>query len=230
VVDDVDAAMSEMARVLCPGGRLVVVSFRAEHFDRFHLNSYFPTLAGIDRARFPDPAALSAAIGEAGFHDVAERGLHQQVTLAPEAVLERVRGRYISTLHLLDEREYQDGLARLEHDAGANSRSLPTCSSITTVRASAATGGRAPCSGRGDHTPRALGNLRHRRWSGRGNGRNSAPVRSRQQGIEIQRGQSAAMPPRRLRRRRSRDGGRSGRLAQDALRDPAHRHHPPGSQ
>ena len=74
-----------------------------KHFDRFHLNPYFPTLAGIDRARFPEPAALSAAIGGAGFHDVAERGLHQQVTLAPEAVLERVRGRYISTLHLLDE-------------------------------------------------------------------------------------------------------------------------------
>jgi SAM-dependent methyltransferase len=116
LVDDVDAALSDMARVLCPGGRLVVVSFRTEHFDRFHLNPYFPTLAGIDRARFPDPAALSAAIAEAGFHDVAERGLHQQVMLAPEAVLERVRGRYISTLHLLDEREYQGGLARLEHD------------------------------------------------------------------------------------------------------------------
>jgi ubiquinone/menaquinone biosynthesis C-methylase UbiE len=116
VVDDLAAALSEMARVLCPGGRLVVVSFRTEHFDRFHLNPYFPTLAGVDRARFPDPAALSAAIAGAGFHGVAERGLHQQVALAPQTVLERVRGRYISTLHLLGERDYQDGLARLEHD------------------------------------------------------------------------------------------------------------------
>ncbi|HZI36259.1 MAG TPA: methyltransferase domain-containing protein [Gaiellales bacterium] len=124
VVDDIGAALSEMARVLCPGGRLVVVSFRREHFDRFHLNPYFPSLADIDRARFPDPAALSAAIGEAGFQDVAERGLHQQVTLAPEAVLERVRGRYISTLHLLDEREYRDGLARLEHDLAGRDQPL----------------------------------------------------------------------------------------------------------
>ncbi|HEV8450000.1 MAG TPA: methyltransferase domain-containing protein [Gaiellales bacterium] len=124
LVDDIGAALSEMARVLSPGGRLVVVSFRAEHFDRFHLNLYFPTLAGIDRARFPDPAALSAAIGAAGFHDVAERALHQQVTLAPEAVLERVRGRYISTLHLLDEQDYRVGLARLEQDLAGRERPL----------------------------------------------------------------------------------------------------------
>jgi SAM-dependent methyltransferase len=124
LVDDAGAALSEMARVLCPVGRLVVVSFRREHFDRFHLNPYFPTLAGIDRARFPDPAALSSAIGAAGFHDVAECCLHQQVALEPEAVLERVRGRYISTLHLLDEREYRDGLARLERDLAGREQPL----------------------------------------------------------------------------------------------------------
>ncbi len=124
LVDDVGAALAEIARVLGTGGRLVVGSFRPEHLDRFHLNPYFPTLAGIDRARFPDPAPLSAAIAEAGFHDVAERGLHQQVELAPEAVLERVRGRYISTLHLLDKREYEDGLTRLEHDLAGREQPL----------------------------------------------------------------------------------------------------------
>ena len=34
----------------------------------------------------------------------------------PNHVLERVRGRYISTLHLLDPAEYAAGLARLERD------------------------------------------------------------------------------------------------------------------
>jgi len=67
---------------------------------------------------------VAAAIGGAGFQDVAERGLHQRVSLAPEAVLERVRGRYISTLHLLDDREYQDGLARLEHDLAGREQPL----------------------------------------------------------------------------------------------------------
>jgi len=124
LVDDVGTALSEMARVLSSDGRLAVTSFRREHFDRFHLNPYFPTLAAIDRVRFPDPATLSAAIAEAGFHDVVERALHQQVALAPDAVLERVRGRYISTLHLLDERDYQDGLARLEHDLAGRDQPL----------------------------------------------------------------------------------------------------------
>jgi hypothetical protein len=48
------------------------------------------------------------------------------VRLAPEAVLERVRGRYISTLHLLDERDYQDGLARLEQDLAGREQPLTT--------------------------------------------------------------------------------------------------------
>ena len=34
-------------------------------------------------------------------------------------MLERVRGRYISTLALVPDDEYRDGLARLEHDVAA---------------------------------------------------------------------------------------------------------------
>jgi hypothetical protein len=50
---------------------------------------------------------------------VSERAVRRRVRLEPADVLARVRGRYISTLHLLDEREYQSGLEQLERDLSA---------------------------------------------------------------------------------------------------------------
>ena len=128
LLDDRPAAMHELARVLAPGGRLALVSFRLEHFDRFHLNPYFPSLAAVDRARFPDPAATVSLLADAGFEDVSERPVTQAVELRPGDVVERVRGRYISTLHLLDDQEYRTGLARLEQDMAG--RDAPVCTEL----------------------------------------------------------------------------------------------------
>jgi SAM-dependent methyltransferase len=113
------AAVGELARVLGPGGRLAIATFAPEHFDRFFLNPYFPSLADIDRARFPDPAALAANVTASGFEDVQTEWISQPIRAEPDDVLERVRGRYISTLHLLDPDEYAAGLAQLEHEVGA---------------------------------------------------------------------------------------------------------------
>jgi ubiquinone/menaquinone biosynthesis C-methylase UbiE len=116
---DRPAALAEIARVLMPGGRLATATFAMEHFERFFLNPYFPTIASIDGARFPDPAVLTTELGEAGFRDAAIERISQPISADPADVLERVRGRYISTLHLLDPTEYAEGLARLERDVAA---------------------------------------------------------------------------------------------------------------
>ncbi len=124
LVENRDRAITEMVRVLGWGGRMVIVSFRPEHFDRFYLAPYFPSLVEIDRARFPDPDLVVGELSRAGLDHVSERAVRRRVRLEPADVLARVRGRYISTLHLLDEREYQSGLEQLERDLSARAAAV----------------------------------------------------------------------------------------------------------
>ena len=112
-------ALPEVARVLGPGGRAVVATFRPEHFERFWLNPWFPSIREIDRARFPDPVDLAGELREAGFSDVRVLPLTQVRRTTREDALERIRGRFISTLHLLPEAELTAGLERAARDLPA---------------------------------------------------------------------------------------------------------------
>jgi SAM-dependent methyltransferase len=122
LVDDRARALAEVARVVGGGGRVAVVTFELDHFDGFFLNPYFPSIPEIDRARFPDPGELTGGLSGVGFDDVLRRRVSLDVTSAAADVVDRVRGRYISTLHLVPEPEYRAGLARLEADVAAGRR------------------------------------------------------------------------------------------------------------
>ena len=95
-------------------GRLVVATFDPSHFERYWLNRFFPSLEAIDRARFPEPAELQAELETAGFASVRLVPLAQRGEIGREAALERVRGRFISPLQLLDDEELGAGLERME--------------------------------------------------------------------------------------------------------------------
>lgn len=113
---DRSRALPELARILVPGGRAVIATFEHRHFERFWANELFPSVEGIDRARCPAPEALVGELARAGFASVKVRTLRQEGRHTRAEALEKIRGRYISTLQLIPEEEYRAGLARAERE------------------------------------------------------------------------------------------------------------------
>ncbi len=109
-------AFPELVRVLGPGGRVLVATYTPNHFEWFWLTSIFPEVRELDRVRFPTPEALVDELRVAGFRSVRLRTVLQRAGLSREQALERIRGRYISTLRLLDDATYAAGLARAERE------------------------------------------------------------------------------------------------------------------
>jgi ubiquinone/menaquinone biosynthesis C-methylase UbiE len=107
-------AFREARRVLRPQGRMVIWTFTPRHVREFYLNEWFPSIARIDGQRFPAGETLEAALRRASFASVAVEVEQEAGTLAVEDVIDRVRGRYISTLSLVAPLEYRLGLQRLE--------------------------------------------------------------------------------------------------------------------
>ncbi len=107
-------ALAEAARVLVPDGRVVVATFAHEHFDRYWAGRFFPSLAAVDKARFPTEEALAADLAAAGFDDIRSERSYTREEFDRETALERLRGRHISTFDLLDPDEVQRGIERAE--------------------------------------------------------------------------------------------------------------------
>jgi SAM-dependent methyltransferase len=109
-------ALAEVLRVLQPGGIFGVMTFDYAHFERYYLGGYFPSFEALDKARFPSASALEEELRAAGFGSVRLIRLTRQETLSREAVLERIRGKHISTFQLIDEDEYRSGFERAERE------------------------------------------------------------------------------------------------------------------
>lgn len=116
---DRSKAFPEIRRVLAEDGRYVLMTFDPSYFPGYYLNRFFPSFLEIDQARFASSETLERELVRAGFRGTRVARHCQPRKLDRESVLERIRGRHISTFQLISEEEYAEGLRRAEQELPA---------------------------------------------------------------------------------------------------------------
>jgi ubiquinone/menaquinone biosynthesis C-methylase UbiE len=110
-------AIREMYRALNKGGRCVIVTSSHARL-KTHVLRDFPAVIAIDLKRFPTIPWIKGAMKRVGFQEVRHYNIpSKQNYVSTRDYLERVRNRYISTLTLLNEEEFQKGLKVFEERA-----------------------------------------------------------------------------------------------------------------
>jgi SAM-dependent methyltransferase len=112
-------ALAEASRVLAPNGRLLIASMDPDRFDDVWFGRWFPSVAELERGRFPDETTLRAELEAAGLPEVQIERLAQARTMAHAHGLDVVRSKAYSTFELLPPEEYERGLALAEAEPPA---------------------------------------------------------------------------------------------------------------
>ncbi len=108
------AYFAEAHRVLDKGGRFCTVTdseWIIHH--RRPLTAYFPETVAIELQRYPRIPDLEALLAETGFTHIAARTVEFPYLLTD---IQAYRDQAFSSLHLIPEEAFRQGIARLEHD------------------------------------------------------------------------------------------------------------------
>jgi SAM-dependent methyltransferase len=103
-------ALDEATRVLAPGGSCWVWTLGPDHHATSMLSRWFPSVADLDRARFPDPDAVAAHLADRG--SVARGKVRERRQRPSGEWREAVAAGFVSTLQLLEPNELEAGLRR----------------------------------------------------------------------------------------------------------------------
>lgn len=106
-----ESALQEVYRVLKKGGSCVIMTHSHYRIKRHFLRD-FPGIIAIDLKRFPSIPFLKALMKKIGFKNVHSRLAQQDEGCVTTAeILEKVKNKFISTLTLLSEEQFQKGFS-----------------------------------------------------------------------------------------------------------------------
>lgn len=107
-IEDLDAMARSIRRVLAPGGRVMFMTRDHDEIEGSYI-AMFPGVLEIDLARFPRVSVLETALEEAGFEGVGHaREENPGFSMTREQVMDKVDGRFISTLTLMSDEEFAE--------------------------------------------------------------------------------------------------------------------------
>ena len=123
-ISNLELLFSECHRVL-RNGTLVLLTSIHEQIENEHpvFKRFFSGAIDIDKARFPDIPVICKLLTAAGFRDIKHEPVLGDSIVIDEEYLRKVKGKYVSTYHLLPQREFEYGVVKLEEFI--NSRSQP---------------------------------------------------------------------------------------------------------
>ena len=112
-LEDRDACVRELRRVIRPDGVVVVRGAFRESLAEVPFFEWFPTALAIDEKRMPARADVIALFEPHGFEVIASEVVWQETSPSLRVYYERLKLRAISTLELLPDHEFDEGVARM---------------------------------------------------------------------------------------------------------------------
>jgi len=114
-IKNLDLLLSECYRVLKKGVLLLLTSSHRQ-IENQHpiIKSFFPSYVNIDKSRFPDLDLIDSTLESLGFEEIKHGDVTVDNIPIDREYLQKVRNKYVSTYHLMQQSEFEDGVRQLE--------------------------------------------------------------------------------------------------------------------